>query len=375
MVPLPNIAYFGSESRRDESLFNVLGKFFDLVYRADPYGRIVWISASVSRLGYSVVDVIGRDATILYASESDYLTSRQAFSAGLVVRDYPVRLRAKGGEHLLGQLSVCTMPDLGTVEVIRDTTTTLQQQEQRQKYRDELAHALRLATMGELAAGLAHELNQPLAAIVNYALGCRRITRDPGQDAAARLEEALGEIQQQALRAGQIIQRLRGFVRREEPRRAPVNMNDQVNRAFGFLELECREVSVRVQLDLMQDLPPVLGDPIQISQVVLNLLRNALDAVREEGASQTRAIYVHTEVKDSNVVLSVRDTGVEVPSELAERVFDAFFTTKTGGLGLGLSISRAIAEAHAGRLWMQSDPKTFYFELPCFEQSRRDEGG
>ena len=218
----------------------------------------------------------------------------------------------------------------------------------------------RLATMGEMAAGIAHELNQPLAAIANYANAALRLlattpTVDPSGDPDVKL--ALGQISQQALRAGEIIRRLRALVQNRETRLEAADLNELVNEVLGFLQSDLRHTEIRIVRDLAANLPTILLDKIQVQQILLNLLRNAVEALIDQPVSR-RALQVRS-ARDgaSMLIIEVIDTGSGVPPELAERIFDPFCTTKSSGTGLGLAISRTIAEAHQGRLSYSPAPE------------------
>ena len=237
------------------------------------------------------------------------------------------------------------------------------QAEQRQA---DVAHAARLNTLGGMAAGLAHELNQPLAAIVAYARGCsRRI--ESGDASTASLLPAINEIATQALRAGEILRRIRDFVRHGEQRREPVDVNELVREAARLADLEARQLGVTMRLELAASIPTVEADPIQVEQVVLNLVRNGFEAMRETDG-RDRVLSIRTVHEQDGVEVAVQDTGGGVPAGIADRLFDPFFTTKRDGLGLGLSISRSLIEANGGRLWASPNGTggaTFRFALPA----------
>lgn len=246
-----------------------------------------------------------------------------------------------------------------------DVTDRTRAEAAARQHHAELTHVLRLSTMGEMAAGLAHEINQPLAAIVNYAQGCtRRLRANPG-DVAVVLP-VLDDLATEALRAGEIIRRLRTLIRKEAPRQEWTQVNDVVGDAVRLLEPEARHHQVEVRLQLDPDLPPVLGDAIQLEQVVLNLVRNAIEAMAD--GEQRRELDVRTaRAGDDAIEVSVRDTGPGLSAAAAEHVFDPFFSTKQGGLGMGLSISRTIIESHHGTLWATGNAdggSCFRFRLP-----------
>ena len=233
-------------------------------------------------------------------------------------------------------------------------------------HHDALAHALRVGTLGQLASGIAHELNQPLASILNYAHGFEHRLAS-GQVDVAQLREGARKIAEQALRASDVIATLRALVRKGQALRTWHDSNELVRTALRFIEPEVTRAGVRLVAEHADDLPQVLVDPIQIEQVVLNLVRNALDAVRVLPDSARREIRVVTGPQPpEGVEISVIDRGPGIDSSRAQVIFDEFYTTKPDGLGLGLSISRSIIEAHGGRLWIDAGAApgaTFRFTL------------
>ncbi len=220
---------------------------------------------------------------------------------------------------------------------------------QARRHQAEVAHAARLSTLGGMAAGLAHELNQPLSAVVSYARGCAR-RLEAGDLPKAALLEVLEEMSAQAMRAGEVLRRIREFLRGES-RREDVDLNDVVRRALRFAEPEARHAGVRIDLALAADPLRIEIDPIQIEQVLLNLAQNGFEAMRtNNGTARVLAIETRRLAPDT-VEVTVRDSGAGMAPDVGERMFEPFFTTKADGLGLGLSISRTIVEAHGGRLW------------------------
>ncbi|HPD28925.1 MAG TPA: ATP-binding protein [Phycisphaerae bacterium] len=240
-----------------------------------------------------------------------------------------------------------------------------QVQEQLNQHREELARVSRLSTMGEMASSLAHELNQPLAAVANYVRGCQR-RLGSGTWNESELMQALAEAGNQAERAGQILRSLRDFVAAREPRRVPADINRIAETAVDLARPEAKVRGIAIRFVPAKDLPPVLADAIQIEQVVLNIVRNALEAM-----SNTRLncgeVFVSTSAGGpGEVEVAIQDSGPGLPADAVKKVFDAFYTTKPEGMGIGLSISRSIIEAHRGRLWVTRNEDrgvTFRFAL------------
>ncbi|MEX2111717.1 MAG: PAS domain-containing protein [Pirellulales bacterium] len=229
----------------------------------------------------------------------------------------------------------------------------------------ELAHMARVTTMGEIASGLAHELNQPLAAIANYAESCAQALASNAPDAIETTRAWVEKIAANTHRAGEIIRRLRGFTRKSERRPVAVDVNDLLREVIELLEPETRRRNVRLRCD-STDVPSVVVDPVQIQQVLVNLLHNAYDALAEM-PPERRLVTIGIEPADNAVRISVSDQGRGIEPGNRDKVFDAFFSTKPKGMGIGLAISRSIIEDHGGRLCLAANPKygvTFHFKLP-----------
>ncbi len=215
--------------------------------------------------------------------------------------------------------------------------------------REHLAHMARLSTMGEMAAGIAHEINQPLAAISTYAQGCTRMLENGLQD-AQELAEPLERIATQAIRAGEVIRRLRGFIKKSSSELELVDANELVAEVVKLAEVDARKHGIPVFLYLAEALPALRVDPVQLQQVILNLIRNALEAMEETPRVRAR-VDVHTAREDNGQLsIAVVDHGPGLSEDALQRVFDPFFTTKAAGMGMGLSISHSIISAHGGRL-------------------------
>ena len=240
-------------------------------------------------------------------------------------------------------------------------------EEQARLHQAELAHMARLNIMGEMATGIAHELNQPLTAIANYAAVGSEIV-GAGNKNPDKLAKALDSVQVQAERASEIIRRLRQFVKKQSPQRINVSINSLVQDVMSFMEAETRKQNIQTQLELAGELPLVFADAIQIEQVLLNIIRNSLDAMSNAGVEEQK-LAIRTYVNgDGNVHVDVSDTGPGIDEVTLSNIFEPFVTTKGAkGMGMGLSISRSIIEAHGGKLWAESEVgrgTTFYFTLP-----------
>jgi len=258
--------------------------------------------------------------------------------------------------------------------ITRDITARKHAEDEVRLHYRELAHASRVTTMGEMASGLAHELNQPLAAIANYSRGCLRRIR-AGNDSPGELAQAMEHVCGQAERAGDIIRGLRKFVRKDEHRPRPVDLRVVLREAMVIAEPEARQHQVRVELEVVAGLPLVMGDAIQIEQVILNLARNAVEAM-DEVAPERRHLSIRAFPDERGVAnLEIRDAGPEVPRETFNQIYEPFYTTKANGMGMGLPICRSIVEAHGGSLlafYNEPGPGlTFRFDLPGIEENLR----
>ena len=243
-----------------------------------------------------------------------------------------------------------------TLCVLSDVTEERRAREMIAKQRDAAHHTARLIALGEFASAIAHELNQPLAAIATYNHSCMRMLQS-GKLEAEELQQAMHICRDQAKRAGKIIQRLRELLRPPGPAFAGQNLNELVAAVLRLAEPEAREAGIRFERQLADAPPVVRADRLLIEQVALNLIRNAMDAVQDLPAARRR-ITVATRVEaDGSGTLSVCDLGEGVPAELEASLFDPFVTTKPGGLGLGLSICRSVVEAHGGRIRHERNPQ------------------
>ncbi|MCB1726031.1 MAG: PAS domain S-box protein, partial [Gammaproteobacteria bacterium] len=269
-------------------------------------------------------------------------------------------------------LLLAPVSELGYVNVYaRDITSERAAEEELKRRQNELVHVTRLSNMGEMATGIAHELNQPLSAIVNFANGCaRRLRLDIG--GKDEMLHALGQISAQAGRAGEIIKRLRGMVSRRQPIREIVDLNVLARETCSMLSHELGRHELTIERRLANRELWVRVDSVQIEQVLINLLRNALDALVDVPASERRLVIESGSQSEGMVFLSVRDNGSGISDKAMEHLFDPFFSTKESGMGMGLAISQTIISNHHGKIRADSQPgngSTFIIELPSSMES------
>lgn len=253
--------------------------------------------------------------------------------------------------------------------VVRDVTLRYEEEARAQQHQSEVAQVSRLATADEMASALAHEINQPLMAIATYARGCLRLLKHTTFDLDI-FKEGVEQIVMQAERAGDIMGRLRDFVRTGHGRREIVDIKSLIETTLSLVKVEMTQNAIEVQLLLPATLPSVVVDRVQIEQVLINLLRNAIDALLSSDTSR-RKIIVAADIAKTVVEITVFDTGPGIPEEVRSRIFEPFATTKPTGMGLGLSISRSIVEAQGGHLRLVATSETgtgFAFDLPIAEK-------
>jgi two-component system, LuxR family, sensor kinase FixL len=360
---------------RAAHLQSILDSIPEAMVVIDERGKIQSFSATAERLfGYPASEVIGENVRMLmpqpYRRDHDgyldrYLRTheRRIIGIGRVVvgqrkdgSTFPMEL-AVGEMHVRDQRFFTGF--------IRDLTERQQTEARLQELQAELVHMSRLTAMGEMASALAHELNQPLSAIANYMKGSRRLLENSEDARAATLRDAMDKAGDQALRAGQIIRRLRDFVARGETERRVEDVKKLIEEASALALVGAKDKGIRVSFDFDARSDFVLADKVQIQQVLLNLMRNAIDAM--EACERREMVIATSPVTENMVEISVADTGSGISPEISAQLFQPFVTTKSQGMGVGLSISRTIIEAHGGSITPRPNPgggTIFSFTLP-----------
>jgi two-component system, LuxR family, sensor kinase FixL len=339
----------------------------------DSRGVVQSFSRAAERLfGYRSMDICGQNVKMLmpspYRDQHDgyldrYLTTgeRRIIGIGRVVVG-----RRKDGSTFPMELSVGEVNQDGRrlfTGFVRDLTERQQTDRRLQELQEGLLHVSRLRSMGQMAAALAHELNQPLTATTNYVRAALRLL-DAAEPNLPRVRQAMNLAAQQTVRSGEIIRRLRAFVARGEVTRRPESVAKLIEEASALALVGAKEHGIKVLIRIEAHLPKAEVDRVQIQQVLLNLIRNAVESM--EGCD-IRELTVGTVAQDGAVLVSIADTGGGIPPEIEAKLFQPFVTTKPEGMGIGLSICRTIVEAHGGRLWVQPNAGTgsvFNFTLP-----------
>jgi two-component system sensor kinase FixL len=371
-------------AEREAHLRSILQTIPDAMIVIDQRGIMRSFSQAAERLfGWSAAEAVGRNVSILMPSphseahdsylERYYSTGeRRIIGIGRIVVG-----ERKDGSTFPMELAVGEMEGADGryfTGFVRDLTERQQAEQRLQELQSELVHISRLTALGEMASALAHELNQPLSAITNYVSGSRQLlARD--EPPVEKVRDALKRAGEQALRAGQIIRRLRDFVARGETERRIESLPRLIQEASALALVGAKEHGVRVRFEVAPDVALVLADKVQIQQVLLNLIRNAVDSMEE--APRRELVVGALPAPEGMVEIAVADSGPGISDEVADQLFQPFVTTKRTGMGVGLSISRTIVEAHGGRIWAEPNPgggAVFRFTLRAVKEEELSSG-
>jgi len=341
-------------------------------------GNIFWSEESFRIYGYDPTPFVTLDLVLQRAHPKDRtLVQRTIDSASSDGKDfdYKYRLLMTDGSvkhiHVVAHAVRDQGNQLKFIGAVMDITAVKQAEEELHKTRTELAHAVRVSTLGELTASIAHEVNQPLAAIVNAAIACLRwLNREtPNLDEARR---AVEWITKEGNRAGEVIRRVHALANKTATQEAPLDINDVISEIIALMQHELDSHRVALRMEFAPSLPMVLADRVELQQVIINLVMNGIDSMEPITDRPRELVIGSRQDKADQIVVTVEDCGVGISAENVDRLFDAFFTTKPNGMGMGLRISRSIIEAHGGRLSATNNNSglgaTFLFTLPLNEE-------
>ncbi|MBN2138062.1 MAG: PAS domain S-box protein [Sedimentisphaerales bacterium] len=373
------------ELRKSEKHYRMLAETMnDGLTQIDERGYYTYANERLGEIfGCSIDEIVGKHWTELFDKGAQSVIEVQLQSRkGGGTKPYEVSTTRPDGRVVHVLVSPQPIFDErerygGSLSILTDITELKQAEEKARQHQSELAHVWRINTMGEMASGLAHELNQPLCAISNYANACIRMMK-AGSGKSEKIVEAVEQIASQAGRAGEIIRRIRSLVAKRKLHTSMMDINEVINEVVEMEKAEAGQKGITVRTELAKDLPKILADSVEIEEVILNLVRNAFDAMSDRKLKQ-REVCIQTRLWERVFVeVCVSDTGKGVDAADIEHVFDSFFSTKKDGMGIGLSISRTIIETHGGRIWAESNPDcgaSFRFTLPIKESGSKVESG
>ncbi|HYS18712.1 MAG TPA: ATP-binding protein [Candidatus Binatia bacterium] len=356
--------------RESEELHRAtLSSISDAVFLTDDEGVFTFVCPNVDVIFGYVPDEV-RAMTRISRLLGEGLFDRAELAARGEIKNIEREVTSKTGERraLLIHLKKVSIQGSTVLYTCRDVTERRHAEEELRAARLDLAHASRLALVGELMASIAHEINQPLTSILgNASAGLRRLPAPATTDDSKELREIFADIRDQGLRAGAVIERVRALAGKRPLERQALDMNEVAGEIVALVRGEARRRGVTLQAELVASLPPIDADRVSLQQVMLNLMLNGMDAM-DQLEARDRRLVVSTRRLDENVEVAVSDSGHGIPADRLPRLFDAFFTTKKEGLGLGLAIARSIVEAHGGRIWAEDHGgrgATFRLTLPA----------
>lgn len=344
----------------------------------DLLGRVIYVNPAFCRMtGFSASELVNQSPPMPYWApeqmEETFAMHQTVLAGEAPTNGFEITFMRKNGERFQALIYEAKLIDgsgkhTGWMASVLDITERKRAEELARQQQEQLQFTSRLVTMGEMASTLAHELNQPLAAIASYNTGCQNLLSN-GKASPQEILPALEKIGLQARRAGKIIRRVHDFVRKSEPKRAPCQLSEVIDDCLGFVEAEARKCHVRIECSI-PPLPPIPADRLMLEQVLLNLIRNGMEAMSGNDEAE-RELGIASEIIGSELRVSVSDVGTGIAPEIRDKLFTAFFTTKPEGMGIGLSICRSIIEFHRGRLWAEDNHRSqsgsgtiFVFTLP-----------
>ncbi|MBV9575056.1 MAG: PAS domain S-box protein [Gammaproteobacteria bacterium] len=350
---LHNLEQTERKLRESELRFLLLAQnATDIISRHTPDGNFLYVSPACSALGYQPEDLMGKTIYKLIHHD-DIVKIKRAFTRRRNSNDNkPIfyRIKRKEGEFRWFESYIRVIANERIINEIqlasRDITDRVLDKKARLRGQ-QLAHVFRLSTMEEMASGMAHEISQPLTAIINYTRGCVRHLQNSEYD-RDQVKNVMEKAVAQAERAGEIIQRLKNFFCKGQLVKTACKMNNVIRETISFIKNELTASKTKIDFDFDKNIPFIFIDKIQIQQVLLNLMQNAIEAMQENHVKEKR-IYIQTKTYSENIEITIRDTGLGFSKEVVNKVFMPFFTTKAHGRGMGLAICRSIIEAHGGQ--------------------------
>jgi two-component system sensor kinase FixL len=364
------------EAERYNQLDSLMDAMIDALIVIDEKGVIERINSSAENMfGYTCTELTGKNISELMAgrdkkNHGKYLTNYQKTGKAKIIGiGREVVAQRKDGDIFPADIAVGEVRGPAGVRyigLVRDLSAERAAQTQMFKQRQEMLNTSRLSTMGEMAAAMAHELNQPLSAISNYAAACRRLLEADDVNKAS-ITDALERISTQAQRAAEVIRRTRDFTRAPDAKRATTTIADLLDDIVPMAQMDAHANNIALHLDVPKTLSPIYVDELQVQQVLLNLLRNSVDAMQDCPPEHRNISLSARYTAPGEISLVVSDEGSGISDEVAKKLFNPFVTTKNSGMGMGLAISRTIAEAHGGSLEFRRNPKrgvSFVLTLP-----------
>ena len=345
-----------------------------MYFMLDPTGTVLSVNGfGAAQLGYTADELVGQSVLkVFFEEDREFVRGNVAACLENVGRSHSWEGRKvrKDGTVLWVRENAKAVRSGAKQPIVlvacEDVTERKRAAEELHEAQTELAHAIRLTTLGEMTASIAHEVNQPLAAVVSHAEACLRWLERETPD-LDEVREAVESIIKDGKRAGEVIRRVRGLAHKTATQKTPLDVNDVVREVVALVEHELLSRRVSLRMELTPALPAVLADRVQLQQVIINLMMNGIEAMQAVTDRPRDLVIRSCQDEEHEVLLSVQDRGTGISAESADRLFKAFFTTKSSGMGMGLSICRSIIEAHGGRVWAVPNVPhgaAFHFTLP-----------